>query len=259
VQIFHRNSKVFTLKENKIVINIRFLKEMFYRHQFKPEFLGLFINPFYFARKGLYQNIRKYSFYIKGKTLDIGCGQKPYKDLFLYTDYVGLEIESAKNSSQKKADFYYDGHKFPFQDDIFNSVLVNQVFEHIFNPNEFLDEIHRVLQIGGILLMTVPFVWDEHEQPFDYARYSSFGLIHLLHSHGFEILEHTKSIDDIRVIFQLISGYIYKKLFTKSQSINLVLTFFLISPINIFGEILNFILPKNSDLYLDNIVVAKKV
>jgi SAM-dependent methyltransferase len=238
---------------------IEIIKKKFLKEQFQPGIVGLFINPFYFARKGLYENICSLSSYVKGKTLDVGCGQKPYKSIFLNTDYVGLEIEASQNIHQKKADYYYDGKTFPFQDDYFDSVLINQVFEHVFNPNEFLSEVHRILKTEGILLITVPFVWDEHEQPFDFARYSSFGLAHLLQSNGFEILEHRKSINDVRVIFQLIAGYIYKKMFTKRQVVNLMLTFFLISPFNIIGEILGFILPKNQDLYLDNIVVARNV
>jgi SAM-dependent methyltransferase len=236
---------------------IDFIKTCHHKEQFKPGFLGLFVNPFYFARKGLYQNIYALSFYIKGKTLDVGCGQKPYKELFQNTEYIGLEIDAAQNNHQKKADYYYDGQKFPFQDNIFDSVLINQVFEHVFNPDEFLKEVNRVLKKEGTLLMTVPFVWDEHEQPFDYARYSSFGLAHLLNLHGFEILEHRKSMDDVRVIFQLISGYIFKKVATKNQSINLITTLILISPFNIVGEVFGWIFPKNSDLYLDNIIVAK--
>jgi len=39
------------------------------------------------------------------------------------------------------------------------------------------------------MLMTAPFVWDEHSQPYNYARYSSFGLKFILEKHGFEILE----------------------------------------------------------------------
>ena len=71
-------------------------------------------------------------------------------------------------------------------------MLCNQVLEHVFNPQEFLGELGRVLARGGRLLLTVPFVWDEHEQPFDYARYSSFGLKALLEQHGFRVLQHRK-------------------------------------------------------------------
>ena len=39
--------------------------------------------------------------------------------------------------------------------------------------------VHRY-EPNGKCLFIVPFVWDEHEAPYDFARYSSFGLIHLL-------------------------------------------------------------------------------
>lgn len=107
--------------------------------------------------------------------------------------------------------------------------------------------------------MTVPFVWDEHEQPYDYARYSSFGLKYILSENGFEIIEHRKSNNGVEVIFQLINDYIFKVTLTRNKYINLLTTLFLMAPVNILGFVLAKILPKNNDLYLDNIVLAKKV
>jgi len=198
---------------------IRILKQRIQEEQFNPGFLGMFVNPFYFARKGLYAEVRFLSESVRGKTLDIGCGQKPYKHLFEVTEYIGLEIDTLGNRSNKKADYFYDGKIFPFQENTFDTVLSNQVLEHVFNPDEFLSEVHRVLKSQGILLLTVPFVWDEHEQPIDYARYSSFGLKYLLEKHKFEILDQRKSITDIRVIFQLLIGYIYKVTVTQNKII----------------------------------------
>jgi SAM-dependent methyltransferase len=234
------------------------LKELYLKEQFKPSLLGLFINPFYFARKGLYQNMVKLAKNIKGKTLDVGCGQKPYEKFCNSSEYIGLEIDTSKNRKFKKADYFYDGKIFPFKNCEFDSIIINEVFEHVFNPDEFLSEINRVIKRGGILLMSVPFFWDEHEQPFDYGRYSSFGLQYILRKHGFQIVEFKKSINDIRVIFQLLHCYIYKKTFTKNGYLNLIITFMLMSPFNIIGELLSKLLPKNNDLYLDNIVLVRK-
>ena len=36
---------------------IKQLKKIYLNEQFNPKFIGLFINPFYFARKGLYRNV----------------------------------------------------------------------------------------------------------------------------------------------------------------------------------------------------------
>ena len=108
------------------------------------------------------------------------------------------------------------------------------------------------------MLISVPFLWDEHEQPVDYGRHSSFGLQYILQKHEFKIIEFKKSINDIRTIFQLLNCYIYKRTITKNPYINLLLTIILMAPFNILGEILSKILPKNNDLYLDNIVLVKK-
>jgi SAM-dependent methyltransferase len=138
-------------------------------------------------------------------------------------------------------------------------VVVNQVFEHVFTPEQFLREVSRVLKSGGMLLMTVPFVWDEHEKPCDYARYTSFGLQSLLEKSGFEIVEKRKSVADIRAIFQLLNCYLHKKTLTGNKYVNLLSVFFLMSPGNLLGEILAKFLPKNDDLFLDTIVLARKV
>ncbi len=238
---------------------IKKLKQVYVNEQFNPKFIGLFINPFYFARKGLYQNVSELIPNLKGKLLDIGCGSKPYQCLCKVDEYIGMEIDDEGNRNHNYADVFYDGKTIPFEDKSFDSILSNQVFEHVFNPNDFLKEVNRVTKMGGVFLMTVPFVWDEHEQPYDYARYSSFGLKHILNENGFEVIEQRKSNNGIEVIFQLLNDYIFKKTVTKSGYLNLLFILLLMAPVNMIGFIFSKVLPRNNDLYLDNIVLAKKV
>lgn len=234
------------------------LKQFIKKEQFKPSLLGIFINPFYFARKGLFKGIIDFIPSLKGNLLDVGCGSKPYEPYCDVDSYTGLELDTPENRKNKKADYFYDGKIFPFEYSSFDSLICNQVVEHVFNPGEFLKEINRVLKLEGMFLLTVPFIWDEHEQPFDYARYSSFGIRFLLERHGFQVIRTRKSMNDIRALFQLLNTYFYKK--TSSNYIFLSLAIlFIMSPINIIGELLSKFLPENDDLYLDNIVLAKKV
>lgn len=235
------------------------LKKLYTGEQFNPKLLGVFINPFYFARKGLYQNVSGLISKLNGRLLDVGCGTKPYKDICNVDEYIGLEIDAVGNRCNSYADVFYDGKTIPFEDKKFDSILSNQVFEHVFNPDEFLKEINRVTKIDGVFLMTVPFVWDEHEQPYDYARYSSFGLKYVLSKSGFKMIEHRKSNNGVGVIFQLINTYLYKVVITRNMYVNILLTIILMAPINIVGLVLSKILPKNDDLYLDNIVLSKKI
>lgn len=234
------------------------LRNYYRKKQFFPSGIGILINPFYFARKGLVKHISELAEYVTGKTLDVGCGSKPYAHLYSSTEYVGLEIDTPQNRASKKAEYFYDGNIFPFADATFDSMVANEVFEHVFNPDQFINEVFRVLKPGGMVLLTLPFVWDEHEQPYDFARYSSFGIKALLERHGFDVVVQRKSTDDIRVIFQLLNAYIFKKTVTKRAWINLLTTLLLMAPLNVLGELLFRVTPRNPDLYLDNIVLAKK-
>lgn len=236
----------------------RKLKDIYHRQAFYPGFLGIFVNPFYHARLGLRKAMSRFSSKLKGRLLDVGCGSKPYQELFAVDDYIGLDIDSEASRNRKIADYFYDGKTFPFNEDEYDSVLCNQVLEHIFNPDEFLSEIKRVLKPGGRLLLTVPFVWDEHEQPHDYARYSSFGLKALLDKNGFNVIGYKKIGADASIIFQLINAYLYKIIVKWPLPIRVVITMSLMSLFNLLGIMFGKLLPRNPDLFLDQIVLAEK-
>ena len=71
----------------------------------------------------------------------------------------------------------------------FDHVVLTQVLEHVPEPARVLAELHRVLKPGGTLWLTAPFFYAEHERPYDFFRYTQFGLRRLLESAGFEVLE----------------------------------------------------------------------
>jgi SAM-dependent methyltransferase len=235
------------------------LRAIYIRQIFSPGWLGLFVNPFYFARSGLRRAMEGFAPELSGRLLDVGCGSKPYQSLFSVTEYVGLDIESEVTRKAGIADYLYDGVRFPFEDAAFDSVLCNQVLEHVFNPDEFLGEIRRVLKPSGKLLLTVPFVWDEHEQPYDYARYSSFGLRALLEKHGFRIQQHIKLNADASILFQLANAYLFKITQHLPRSVQLLLTVSVMALINVTGVIASKLLPDNPDLFLDHVVLAERI
>jgi SAM-dependent methyltransferase len=236
---------------------LRGLKAYYMSQMMRPGVVGIFVNPFYFARRELFKAMKALAPGIHGRVLDVGCGNRPYQSLIDASEYIGLELDTPENRASKAADAFYDGRTFPFPDRSFDAVICNQVLEHVFEPDAFVGEIARVLKDGGKLLLTVPFVWDEHEQPRDYGRYSSFGLASLLERHGFRLLHHRKTADNVKALFQLINGYLYKATVTRSAYANLVLTLFLMAPFNLLGTLLVWITPRNPDLFLDNVVLAE--
>jgi SAM-dependent methyltransferase len=224
---------------------------------FHPSWYGAFVNPFFIARRGLAKAVKAFAPYLSGRLLDVGCGRKPYERYFHVDEYVGLDIDSERSRSVGVADYFYDGHRFPFGDATFDAILCNQVLEHVFNPDEFLGEMHRVLRRGGGVVLTIPFVWDEHEQPYDYARYSSFGLRALFQRHGFTIEHHRRVNANLSVVFQLLNAYLYKVL-PSSLPVRAVVCIVLMAPISYLGILFGWMFPDNEDLYLDQIILARK-
>lgn len=234
------------------------LKAIYRKQVFFPGWIGVFVNPFYFARSGLHKAMVECAPKLTGRLLDVGCGSKPYRSLFAVDAYIGLDIDNDLSRQRGMADYFYDGNAFPFVDGTFDSALCNQVLEHVFNPNEFLGEIARILKPGGKLLLTVPFVWDEHEQPYDFARYSSFGLRTLLERQGFRVIFHEKLGADPSVMFQLANAYLFKITQGFPKFVNLLITVTVMAFFNLLGLLARRLLPGNPDLYLDQIILVEK-
>ena len=234
-----------------------------YKNQtFNPGFIGIFINPFFFIRRGLLRGIKKYSKQLNGSLLDFGCGSKPYKKFFNVENYFGVDIIDRGHPHEQELgaiDVYYDGNRIPFKDKSFDSLFSSEVFEHIFNLEDILEELSRVLKKNGSAFFTVPFVWDEHEIPFDYGRYSSFGIKFLIEKHGFEVVVLEKSTKYLETVFQLWNLYLYYNLYTKNKYLNIFINILFISPFTIMGILISGILPNRSSLYNNNIILAKKV
>jgi SAM-dependent methyltransferase len=233
------------------------LRTFLFRQSFQPGLPGVLLNPFYFIRRNLYLHIRKSAPVLKGRLLDFGCGRKPYENLFTVSEYVGLDMEqSGHDHRNSKVDVFYDGKHIPFPDASFDALFCSEVLEHVFDPDLVLAEIRRVLKPGANALLTVPFSWNEHEVPFDYARYSTFGIRHLLERHGFEVLEVQRSGNFVLVSFQLWALYFYES-FKRWGTAGKLLSMVFIIPINIMGSIFRLLLPKNDSLYFNSVVIAK--
>jgi SAM-dependent methyltransferase len=228
-------------------------------NNFLPNIRYIFSNPFYITRRHLYRNIKDLSKHFgPGLLLDIGCGTKPYESPFAQCNYKGLDYRKAGIDQNPHADYLYDGSKFPLKSRMFDYALATEVLEHVFEPDKFVREIHRILKPGGLLLLTVPFIWDEHEQPYDYGRYTSFGIKALLEKHGFAILEQRKTGGFIETLGQLFCVYLYY-IVAKRPIIYRLSQPILFAPIQILAIFLEKLLPKNQGFYLDNIILCKKL
>jgi SAM-dependent methyltransferase len=237
--------------------------------QFLPGRLGWIASPFFLTRRALFRAINANAHLVTGRVIDIGCGSKPYISLFekFYSEYIGVDIENEGHTHENEdIDVYYDGNHIPFDSNIFDTAVCFEVLEHVFNPRDFLKELNRVIRPGGILILTVPFVWDEHEQPNDYGRYSSFGLRHLLESSGFGNVKITKTGSDLTVLFQLVNAYFFKVFAIRRKEkrsnrdrFRSLFGLLLYTLVNAIALVFIPLFPANNDLFLDNVAIAKKL
>ena len=68
-----------------------------------------------------------------------------------------------------------DGHQLPFVDCSFDGVWIQAVLEHVVEPRQVVDEIHRVLADGGYVYAETPFMQQVHEGAFDFTRFTPSG------------------------------------------------------------------------------------
>ncbi len=139
----------------------------------------------------------------RGRLLDVGCGDKPYLEIFrpFVSEYLGVEHEASFNATasagqSRGPDVLYDGKRLPFLDAEFETVLCVQTLEHTPDPQALVHELARVLRRDGRLLLMAPFSFRLHEEPHDYFRYTPHGLRVLCAKAGLE-LEHCEPLGSL--------------------------------------------------------------
>ena len=109
--------------------------------------------------------------------LEIGAFQVPgqehmadLRDLFP-EPYVGLDMRHGTG-----VDVVADGTKLPFPDRSFQTVICAETLEHVEYPRLLADEVHRVLSIEGLVIVTTCMNFRIHDHPSDYWRFTPEGL-----------------------------------------------------------------------------------
>ena len=109
---------------------------------------------------------------INGKTIDLGAknGKASYYRFFnlKYSEIDYVDINPTESNILK-----LDLEKnLPISDKSYNSVLAINLFEHIFNIQNLIQEIYRILDDEGKLIGSTPFMKEYHSDPNDFYRYT---------------------------------------------------------------------------------------
>lgn len=126
--------------------------------------------------------------FLKGKFLDVGCGIGDY--LFSRPDGFGVDINLNQVSFCRARGlnvFMFDGKTIPFDKETFDSVLMDNVLEHIESPSDLLSEIKRVLAKKGSLVIGLPGLIGFNSDPDHKINYKASQLILLMNDCGFRV------------------------------------------------------------------------
>ena len=118
--------------------------------------------------------------------LDAAAGMQPYRELFPHVRYESADFEQV-DKAYARSTYVCDLTSIPVEDGRFDHILFNQALEHMPEPQAVLAELNRVLKPGGTMLCTAPFFYEDHEQPYDFYRYTSFAHRYLLPRAGFTV------------------------------------------------------------------------
>jgi ubiquinone/menaquinone biosynthesis C-methylase UbiE len=99
--------------------------------------------------------------------LDVGCGANLVYDYLLAdmgkwvigVDFAMSFLRMAKPHARIRL-MQADATALPFQSDQFDAVICSETIEHVLRDAQAIAEISRVLRPNGILLLTVPNLWN---------------------------------------------------------------------------------------------------
>jgi SAM-dependent methyltransferase len=131
--------------------------------------------PMYFSGLSSKRFLRTYQ--REGKTLNIGSGPRILGDGVTNVDihpYPGVEI-------------VIDGARVPLADGSVARIVSDNVLEHVPDPRAAVKEMHRLLEGGGLVYFSAPFLYPFHSSPDDYQRWTKLGLSELFRE--FEIIQ----------------------------------------------------------------------
>lgn len=128
--------------------------------------------------------------YFNGKLLDAGCGEKPYSILYddLVNESIGCDVEICIHD-QRSVDVFASVDELPFSDKEFDTILCTNVLEHVSNMEKGVSELSRCLKEDGNLILITPFLYPTHEAPYDFYRYTIYGLKHQLEKNKMKVVK----------------------------------------------------------------------
>lgn len=211
-------------------------------------------DPTALEHASIHRSLLKARPYFQGLILDDGCGARPYEEMVRQSgaQYIGMDVEAR---GVRGPDVIADSLDLPFANESFDTILSTQVLEHVKDPFRMILEAARVLKHRGHLVVTAPMTWPLHEEPYDYFRFTRFGLEALVRNAGLTCVCLEERSGGWEALAQLLALTLYD-LFGKNRLAR-VLSKLLMLPLIFLATLLDKLLPYRK-LTLGYLLIARK-
>jgi SAM-dependent methyltransferase len=202
---------------------------------------------------------------LRGIVLDVGSGDRQLeKHLPAGTRYIGLDYPPSGTRYRALPHVWADAMHLPIRAGSVDGVALFEVLEHLPAPGLALQEAARVLRSGGVVVLTVPFLYPIHDAPFDFSRLTAHQLRHLAASAGLEITELNErgyALETAAMLTSLSLAEACIRAVEQRRLIALILLPFLLSVplVNISGYLLSRLFPVNHFMPAGYVAVLKKI
>lgn len=146
----------------------------------------------------------------RGRLLDLGCGNVPLYEIYRrsVTSAVCVDWPGSYHASTH-VDVACDlNQPIPFASATFDTIVVSDVLEHLFDYPTVWSEIARLLRPSGRLILGVPFMYWLHEEPYDHFRPTEFALRRFCQQHGLRVVALEPYGGAADVIFDIIAKHL---------------------------------------------------
>ncbi len=138
-----------------------------------------------YRRLWLYPRICQY---LTGRVLDVGCGIGDFLACRANTVGVDINPETVEWCKNRGLDVHVmEKDQLPFDDQMFDSAILDNVLEHLEGPGPLLAEVHRTMGKDGILIVGVPGKRGYLRDPDHKVYYSKEKLVETVSTYGFRV------------------------------------------------------------------------
>ncbi len=188
------------------------------------------------SRQGLYEFLNKVFSDIQSneEVLTIGAGGGVNELLHEYSESNNFSVVSFDIDDKKNPDILGDLCTYDFDENRYDTIVLCEVLEHLHSPHLGVENVYKALKPGGLVILTTPFIFPIHDRPYDYYRYTKYGLKFLLSE--FEevtVREKNSSLEAIDVLWMRLNKIKGKRTYILKRII-LFTVYYLKRPLTLF-------------------------